>query len=214
MKFRPLLFLVFLVFALSSCQSAFFTDLVTASGQALYRDDFSDSSGGWRQSSDSDSSQGYSDGAYYIQVQATHYILWAASGHAYKNMQVEADATRLAGPQANLFGLVCRAKDESNFYFFAISSDGYYGIGKIRQGVTSLIDQEMMLYSPLVPQEAGTVHLRFDCTGPALTGYVNGQQVAAVRDADFASGDAGLIAGTLDVGGVDVAFDNFVVIKP
>ena len=214
MKSHRYLIIVFVIIFLTSCQSALFTDLVTASGQALYRDDFSDSSSGWRQASGTNGSQGYADGTYHFQVQAAHYILWAFSGHAYKNMQVEADATRLAGPRINLFGLVCRVQDADNFYFFVISSDGYYGIGKISKGVTSLIDQEMMLYSPLIPQDAGIVPLRFDCTGPVLTGYVNGQQVAAVQDADFASGDAGLIAGALDESGVDVAFDNFVVIKP
>jgi hypothetical protein len=38
--------------------------------------------------------------------------------------------------------------------------------------------------------------------------------VAVTDDSAFRSGDAGLIAGTFDEGGVEISFDNFVVYKP
>ena len=210
---KRLCFLLLAVF-LASCESASFTDLVTVSGQVLYHDDFSDPSGGWMQASDANGSLGYADGSYRVQVQAPDFLLWAASGHAYRDVRVEADAVRLAGPLANQLGLVCRFQDVDNFYFFVISSDGYYGIGKMAQGAASLLDQAMMLYSAAVPQGPDPVHLRFDCIGPALTAYVNDQRIATAQDADYVEGDAGVVAGTFDEGGVDVAFDNFVVIKP
>jgi hypothetical protein len=33
-------------------------------------------------------------------------------------------------------------------------------------------------------------------------------------DSNFSSGDVGLMAGTFDTGGAQIAFDNFVVSKP
>lgn len=71
-----------------------------------------------------------------------------------------------------------------------------------------------MAYNAAILQDDSPNHLRFDCIDQTLTGYVNGRAVAITNDTDFPSGDAGLIAGTFDQPGVDVAFDNFVVIKP
>ncbi len=124
------------------------------------------------------------------------------------------DATRLAGPVDNRFGLICRFQDMDNYYFFIISSDGYYAIGKIKNGAASLLGQEMMAYSAAIVQGSGPNRLRFDCIGNTLTGTVNGQAVAITNDADFSGGDAGLITGAFDETGVEVSFDNFMVYKP
>jgi hypothetical protein len=113
----------------------------------------------------------------------------------------------------NLFGLVCRSSNSEDFYFFAISSDGYFGLGKVKNARVVLLGQEMMAYSPAILQ-GNPNHLRFDCIGQTLKGYVNGQVIATSQDADFSSGEVGLVAGAQDSPGVDVAFDNFVVYKP
>jgi hypothetical protein len=47
-----------------------------------------------------------------------------------------------------------------------------------------------------------------------LTFYVNGFQIAQTQDAALSSGDIGLIAGTFGEPGVDILFDNFVVLQP
>jgi len=38
--------------------------------------------------------------------------------------------------------------------------------------------------------------------------------LAEAQDTDFASGDAGLLAGTFDTAGTDILFDDFVVSAP
>jgi hypothetical protein len=38
--------------------------------------------------------------------------------------------------------------------------------------------------------------------------------VAVAQDSQLGSGDVGMIAGSFEQGGVDIAFDNFVVTKP
>lgn len=214
MKFLPSLLSILPALALCACQSAFLTDLITPPGERLFWDDFSAQTGNWPQASGAQGALGYADGAYRLTVQAPGYDLWAVSGHAYRDVQVEADALRLAGPDDNRFGLICRHRDDANFYIFVISSDGYYAIGKVRDGAASLLGQEMMAYSPFIVPGDGPNRLRFDCIGPALTGYVNGQMIAVASDPDFARGDAGLIAGAFETPGVEVAFDNFVVTKP
>jgi hypothetical protein len=209
----PCLF-AFLVIVLSACQVSLISDLVARPGEKLFWDDFSDTSGNWPQTSGPNGSLGVVLGVYRIQVLSTHYEVLATPGHVFRDVQVEADATRLAGPVQNLFGLICRSSHSEEFYFFAISSDGYYALGKIKNGKTTLLGQEMMAYNANILQGDGPNHLRFDCIGETLTGYVNGQVIAISNDADFSSGDVGLVAGALDTPGVDVTFDNFVVYKP
>jgi hypothetical protein len=214
MKHYPACLFVLMVILLSACQSSLISDLVTRSGEKLFWDDYSDSSGNWPQVSDQNGSLGIVNGAYQIEVLTTHYEVLATPGHTFRDVQVEVDAARLSGPVQNLFGLACRSTDLNNFYFLVISSDGYYALGKIRNGKTYLLGQEMMSPSTAIIQGDGTNHLRLECIGETLRGYVNDQAIAISNDADFSSGEAGLVAGTLDTPGVVVTFDNFVVYKP
>jgi len=205
--------LVLVVF-LSACQCSLIAELVTPSGQAFFHDDFSDPSSGWPRTASANGTLEYADGAYRMLVQSAGFALWAVSGHTYGDVQIEVDATRLAGPLFNRFGLICRFQDSDNFYAFYISSDGYYAIGKVQNGIASLLGQERMAYSSFIHQDGGANHLRFDCNGNSLKGVVNSQLIAIVSDADLSSGDAGLITGAFDESGVEVSFDHFVVYKP
>lgn len=213
MKARSLILLLFALL-LTACRSSLMAELVTAPGDELFRDDFSDpATGSWPQVTDVNSVIGFYDDSYRMVVTTPNYQTWAVSGHAYRNVRVEADMVRNTGPVINLMGLVCRYVDAGNFYFFVISNDGYFGLGKFQAGSLSLIGQEMMASSADILPE-GINHLRLECNGSTLTGYVNGTLVALGEDDAFAEGDTGLLAGTFDEPGVDVSFDNFVVIKP
>jgi hypothetical protein len=203
-----------LVFILSGCKGALIGDLVAKPGQALYHDDFSDPGSGWPQATSAKGILGYDQGAYRMQVLSPGYDLRAVPGQFFSDVQIEVDTTRVSGPVYNQFGVTCRFQDLNNFYFFVISSDGYYAIGKIKDGVTTLLGQEMMAYTSTIRQGSVPNHLRFDCILKSLKGFVNGQAIAITEDADFSRGDAGIISGAFTEGGVDVSFDNFVVYKP
>ena len=212
--FKILVAFILLLPALSGCQSASLSGLAARSGAILFWDNFSNASGNWPQISGPDGSLGIVDGQYRSQVLKSQFQMLATPGHAFRDARLEVNARRMSGPLQNLFGLACRALDANNYYFFAISSDGYYALGKIKGGQPALIGQSMMAYqAAILPGEAAN-HLRLDCIGARLTGSVNGQEVASGEDADFTSGQAGLVAGALDQPGMDVAFDNFVVYKP
>jgi hypothetical protein len=203
-----------LVLILTACQNTWIAELVTQPGEAIYRDNFSDLSSGWPQTETANGTLGYADGSYRILVESAGYDLRAVSGHAYHDVQIEVDATRLSGPLENRFGLICRFQDMDNYYFFIISSDGYYAIGKNNNGTVSLLGQEMMAFSASIRQADAPNHLRFDCIGDTLTGIVNDQPIARISDADFGGGDAGLIAGAFSESGVNISFEHFEVVKP
>ncbi len=96
---------------------------------------------------------------------------------------------------------------------FLITSDGYYGIMKMKDGERIMVGAGGGNVSELDrhPQGAAANEIVAECVGDHLALYVNGELVADVRDGAFASGDVGLIAGTFDEGGVEIHFDDFFV---
>ena len=137
---------------------------------------------------------------------------WSTPHKNYGNVRIEADVIKLAGPDENRMGLMCRYQG-GNYYFFIISNDGYYAIGKFIKGQTTLLGQEQMQTTPLIQLNAVN-HLRADCVGNKLTFTLNGSQLAATQDDDLTSGDVGVLAGTFTQPGADVSFDHFVVTQP
>ena len=118
------------------------------------------------------------------------------------------DALKVGGERDNRFGIICRATSPNSFYTFIISSDGYYGIGKINGQEYHLIGMDALQPSSAILKGSALNHLRADCIGDTLTLYVNDNKLIEVRDSEFPAGDIGLIAGTYQTAGTDIRFDN------
>ncbi len=180
----------------------------------LYSDDFSDPSSGWSQDRASEAVTDYQDGGYRIFINKPEWYYWATLGHAYTDVIVEVDATKIAGPDDNEFGLICRYQNDDNFYYFTVSSDGFYGVAKVKDGSQNLLGMTTMLESGVIHQGDATNKLRTECIGSTLRFFANETLLFEVEDGDFDSGDVGLLAGTFDQPGTDIMFDNFVVSQP
>jgi hypothetical protein len=216
-RFRLAFVVALLAMPVMACQFITqLTDQLSSSGEAVFRDDFSQPYSGWVRGTDLPNGgiSDYTDGQFRILVNEPNYDYWSNPKLSFKNARIEVDATRQAGPDINRFGLICRYQDEQNYYFFIVSSDGYYGVGKVKENHLSLIGMSEMQPSNAVQMGTTMNHLRADCIGDQLFFYVNGRLLTQVSDSDFASGDVGILAGTFDQSGVDVVFDNFVVVKP
>jgi hypothetical protein len=218
---RPFIPIVILALLGLACQAvslpAIFPALSmeAAPGSLLFQDDFSDPTSGWdRQELPGSGVMDYNEAALRILVSAENEMLWSGPGLEFADVQVSVQAARLSGPEDNLFGIVCRAVDRQNFYFLAISSDGYYGIGKMKDGVQALLTGDQLLPHEDILQGEASNHLRAECSGSQLSLMVNGVELAAVDDAKYASGEVGLFAGTLSSPGADIRFDNFSVSQP
>lgn len=184
------------------------------SANVLFSDDFSDVNSGWDRVQAEEGVTDYDNGQYRIFVDQSQHDYWANPGLSFTDVQVEADATKIGGPDDNDFGLICRYQDVENFYAFLISSDGYYAIMKYSDGGSETLGSDGMLSTDAVSQGDTTNHIRADCVGDSLSLYANGELVHSVSDSTFASGDVGLIAGTFEDPGTDIAFDDFVVLQP
>jgi hypothetical protein len=206
------LFLALTIFACAAPSLALPTT-VPASGATLFKDDFSAPTSGWDRTKYAEGVMDYFGGGYRILVNALQTNFWSTPHKDLADVQIEVDAGKLAGPDQNRIGMFCRYT-ASDYYFFIISSDGYYAIGIFTKGQAVLLGQEQMQFSAKIIQGAAINHLRADCNGKTLTFYVNGSQLAQVQDTNLTHGDFGLLAGTFDKPGVDIIFDNFLVMKP
>lgn len=182
------------------------------SGTILFQDEFDVSTTGWDRFANDGGIMDYFEGGFRILVQQPGLNFWSTPQKNFGDVRVEADVVKLAGPDEGRMGLMCRYQS-GNYYFFIISNDGYYAIGKFINGQITLLGQSEMQPTTLL-QPNVVNHLRADCIGNALTFYLNGNQLAVAQNGDLASGDVGLLAGTFSQPGVDVSFDHFVVTQP
>ena len=214
MSIRFAAILVALGIAIVSCQAIAQGSAESTPSNVLFQDDFSDTASGWDRINTPDGITDYVDGVYRIYVNILNSDIWANPGLNLSDVRLEVDATKVGGDDNNVFGLVCRYQDNDNFYFLVISSDGYHGIGKVKEGVQTLIGMESMPPADQVNKGNATNHLRADCVGNNLTLYANGESFPSQTDSDFTSGDVGLFAGAFDTPGTDIHFDNFSVLRP
>jgi hypothetical protein len=213
MKFSAFLSSFLLLVLLSACASIPVpTGVPARSGDVLYQEAFEDNTTGWHRIANDNGIMDYDGGGYRILVRQPKLNIWSTAEKNFGDVRLEADVIKLNGPDENRMGLMCRYQS-GNYYFFVITNDGYYAIGKFIGGMTLLLGQSELQASDVIQQ--GTMnHLRADCIGSTLTFYVNFTQVATAVDTDLPRGDVGVLAGSFSEPGVDVMFDQFVVIQP
>lgn len=211
----PLILSIFLLTACSTIAPATSApqDQDKDSGSVLFQDDFLRPISGWRRYTSPEGTMDYSASGYRILINALNTNFWSTPQQNFTDVRMEVDAGKLGGPDSNRIGLLCRMTGDA-YYFFLISSDGFYGIGVFAGGNGVLLGQSEMLANGNIKTGMAVNHLRADCAGDTLTFYVNGFQIASVQDSTLTAGDVGLLAGTFDQPGADVIFDNFVVLKP
>lgn len=182
----------------------------------VLQDKFDSEDKGWDKFIEDGKGQaGYDENQYRIQVTASNTHIWANPKNSSppSDVHISVDARKEDGDTNNLYGVICRYQDEKNFYFFVISSDGYFGVGKVKDGQYQLINRRDYPPSSAILTEHQTNKIYVECVGQDLRLYVNNQFVDEQTDDELKTGNVGLIAGTLG-GGTVIVFDNFEVRGP
>ena len=190
------------------------------SGYIYFQDDFNDSTSGWITTGDNSSDE------YIIKYDAYGYRITVKIEDKdvptfnpklmYTDARIEVSATNTNQDVLdNSFGIICRYTNNDNYYYFVISSDGLYGIGKKVNGADSIISGEgYMQQADFKLPDSDLYRLVVFCDGSALTLYVNDNFLAEVTDTSLTSGWIGLIASSYSTAGVDIYFNSMQVLKP
>lgn len=198
--------LVMLALLLAGCGAR--PSLTIAQGELLDEVDF-DASYEWENYTNAGQRVNFriEDGAYRAEMRDRGFM-WVLNSTAHTDVVIQVDAQQVSTFRNNAYGLMCRAAptNDGDGYYFFISGDGYF---TIRRGATDEVP-------PLIPwtrtdavqQDQAINRIRVACVGEYLSLTVNGQFVAETTDDRYHRGFAGLSAGVVADGDVDIRFDE------
>ena len=214
------LVILLLAFSLTACSAfnngKFSQDLLPGkvSGEVLFEDDFSKSGSGFETISNVYELKAYSPDGYMISINQANSRAISTTNLNYTNSEISVKTKKILGPSDSQLGLVCRYQDKYNFYAFTISSDGYAGIIRMKEGQKELLNSETLIWVENINLADGENHLSALCDSDKLTFTVNGELVLTAEDDSFVNGDAGFFVETFDLAKTTVLFTEFVIRKP
>ncbi|HSH01097.1 MAG TPA: hypothetical protein VLL52_01175 [Anaerolineae bacterium] len=174
-----------------------------------------DTQGSWETGNVLGASSRINNGFYEFTVEEPIGIFWATAGTNQGDGIYELEATQVAGPLDNGYGLLFRSSLDPNngaFYLFKISGDGHAWMGYCSLGCseneTPLVGQGWVETSAIKQGLNETNILRVTAEGSNFVFAVNGIEVGRVSDPTLTKGDIGLLVQTLGEGGVRIHFDN------
>jgi hypothetical protein len=156
----------------------------------------------------------YTQGGYVIFNKIKKDVAWSVRSDQYDNTRVELLASRLSGPlDGGYYGVICRFADGGSYYFFAVGSDGWYGIGKRGVGKMEWLEEGHDTASIVHTGSAPNL-IRADCVRNRLTLWVNGEKLIQVQDFSYSAGAVGLGVGTRSEFDYEVLFDDIAIYVP
>ena len=186
----------------------------------LFQDDFSQTTSGWDAHRDSSITTDYEEGRYVLALADPGQNIWSLAKLDLTDLALSVETAYAEGPVNNEYGMMCRysrSGDKHSFYFFFISSDGFYALGKVVKNQRTILNPATGDFQPSDAIKQGQTdvnQLTATCQGQQMSLAVNGATVGAFEDDELTHGDIGLLIGAYDEGGVKIAFDNLVVRKP
>jgi hypothetical protein len=187
----------------------------TPSPKVILSDDFS--SPQWGTGTDADSSVEYANSALQIIVYTKNYFVWSTpNDENYQNVHMEVTAINNGTDSTTAFGLMCnqQADADSSFYYLTMTPAGEYAIAKATAGQSDvfLTNNDQWAASDLIAKDAASYRIGADCGNGTLTLYVDGQQIASVSDASYATGGVAVFTWSgEEAATTNVSFDDFLM---
>lgn len=190
--------------ALAAAQAR--ADEVRAS-EAAYSTRFTRDDGAWSTGSDDSATIDIQRGRLRIDVAATQWFAWSQRSEEAADLLLEVDAIFADNATPGEVGIVFRKQDDGNFYLVAIDNAGRASIWKKEANQWQALAP--WAKSDAIRTEAGAENrIGVLAEGTSLSALVNGQVVAAVEDASFATGTLALAVGSFASPNVAATFDN------
>lgn len=185
----------------------FYIDLIRID-DPHYSEDFSVDAGGWDVfETENVLSEHDGQGALSILVRTPQRLGTSVYPRTVGDFYLEVDVEHITGPLDAETGIVFREVDENNFYFYAISHDGYYSLWRKRNNEWETL-VEWASSDALESGDGAYNTLAVLAEGESISILANETLLAEVTDSAFSEGTLGLVVGTFDNGGVEIAFDG------
>jgi hypothetical protein len=186
------------------------------SGTLLLQDDFTQAASGWDVFDESQAGAAYRAGEYQLRLKQTPRRAWGLV-HAVvapSNVTLSVAGRLVSGADSSGYGLLCRFTDAEHYYFFLVSGEGQFIIGKQRAGTsTGLSASAFQPSEAILPGNVPNL-LTAQCVGDRLTLSVNGAPIAEVGDEEYREGQVGVLAAAVEGTGMEARFDDFAIYAP
>ncbi len=163
-------------------------------------------------------------------------VVWSSLNRKFNDFDLRVTAQQVAGPvDQNQYGVIFRYRDDENFYIFRVTSDQYYSVARVKDG----IEEKISDWGVSDAIRAAANEIRIVARGATFQFYVNGQLMplclrgenrtsmwsepgvcftsdlqTEYRDDGYKQGRIALAVGTFDGSAVTVAFDDLVIVGP
>jgi hypothetical protein len=168
-------------------------------------------------------------------------VVWSTLSRKFNDIDLRVTTQQISGPvDQSQYGVIFRYRDKMNFYIFRISSDGYYLLAEVKDGVQEKISDwgvSEAIHQGRVPNEVRVVargdEFRFFVNGQPMPLCLKGANETSMwaswegpgicytdeltyiyTDGSFKQGRVALAAGTIDGSAVAVAFDDLLMVGP
>jgi hypothetical protein len=123
------------------------------------------------------------DGALRLEIGSADGRPFSTTRHRFADFDVRVEAKAAAGPLNNGFGLLFRLQEgdpnsaaDDSYYWFLISSDGYYQVMRVLQGREKRLSE--WIPTPIIQQGIGATNwLRVVARGDTFEFYINNKRV-------------------------------------
>ena len=178
-------------------------------------DDFSDTDSGWEHYRAFDGILDYENDTYRMMFELTDRLFWVQRTMDTGDIAIEIDVQKQGGAETSFQGVLCRMDEKWNYYFFAVSGDGKYGIGRVINRQREWLGTGELEASTAVKTGTEVNQIKAVCDGDQLSFYVNDQLLLQVTDDVLVDGkDYGMFIASMSEPGNDVLFDNLRVLAP
>jgi hypothetical protein len=184
-------------------------------GEVILRDDFS--SPQWGTGTDADSAVEYVNGALNFNVFTEDFFVWSTPDtETYKDIHMEVKAINNNSDSTTAFGFICN-KSGGDFYYLVMTPAGEYAIAKAKSGEMDLFltNNDKWASSEWITVNAASYRLGADCGKGRLALYVDGREIASVRDSSYLEGQVALVVWSGSEPGMvnNISFDDFLMSK-
>ena len=187
----------------------------SAGGNLVLSDSFAPPHTGWVRFETADSAVYAQAGEMFLEDRGTGSSVYTPLvSESRQDVTVSAHLRYVQGTVDNWMGLICRQRDEQNYYLFGISADGYYLVLRMAAGVPT----------PLVGPHASDVinvgkaenDMRVRCRDNKLSLWVNDTLLVSRVDEELmGSGAVALFTDAIEPGRTTtVAFDDVTITAP
>jgi len=178
-------------------------DGVMPIGDLLFQDRFDEDESDLTVYDGNDYSLEFAYDGYRITIFEPGLIAWSSLDSLGTDVVIEAVAVQESGPVDGDYGIIFRYQDADNFYVFKVSESGHFSVSLLENNTWNLLVD--WTTSDAINQGYPN-QVAVAMKGDTFTFYINGEQVASMRDDTFEDGNFAIFGSTYDEGDLEVLY--------